>query len=170
MFGLGWYEILLIAIVAVVIVGPKDLPMVLRTVLGLSRKAQAITRDFRRGIDDLAKETGLDEVKKDLQSVGKGNIGGLGEKFFDDSELKRQLSVTDPDPDPVAGLAKAGKAAPETPSKPAPEPTPDPVADLAKAGKAAPETPSKPAPEPTPDPANTQVAQSAAASDADERS
>ena len=139
MFGLGWYEILLIAIVAVVIVGPKDLPMVLRTVFGLSRKAQAITREFRRGIDDLAKETGLEEVKKDLQSVGKGNIGGLGEKFFDDNELKRQLTIKDPTDTPSAEPAPATKAKP------------------------------KPAPDPAPDPAQTPVAQSASAPDTDDR-
>ena len=109
MFGLGWYEILLIAVVAVVIVGPKDLQVVLRTVFNLTRKAQALTREFRKGIEDLAKESGLDAVKKDLQSVTKGDLAGsLGDDFFDDKELKKTLSVADPAPDPAAGKSIGG--------------------------------------------------------------
>ncbi|MCZ6604469.1 MAG: Sec-independent protein translocase protein TatB [Alphaproteobacteria bacterium] len=109
MLGLGWYEILLIAVVAVVIVGPKDLPVVLRTVFNLTRKAQALTREFRKGIEDLAKESGLDAVKKDLQSVTKGDLAGsLGDDFFDDKELKKTLSVADPAPDPAAGKSIGG--------------------------------------------------------------
>jgi len=86
MFGLGTYEVLVVAIVAIVIVGPKDLPIVLRTFFNLTRKAQAIAREFRRGIEELAEETGLDAVKKDLRSAAKGEfLGDIGEiKELDD--------------------------------------------------------------------------------------
>ena len=113
MLPLGTYEIIVIVVVALVVVGPKDLPGVLRTVFRLIRKAQAVTRDFRRGLEDVARESGFDEVQKDLKKAtgaAKGDFGSiLGEDDpFDDSGLP-------------AGSAKPKSAKPKSIGE-APEP------------------------------------------------
>jgi sec-independent protein translocase protein TatB len=66
MFDLGWSELLLIAAVALIIIGPKDLPQAIRTVTQVIRKLRGMAREFQSGLDDLAREAGVDEIKRDL--------------------------------------------------------------------------------------------------------
>jgi sec-independent protein translocase protein TatB len=66
MFDLGWSELLLIAAVALIVIGPKDLPQAIRTVTQVIRKLRGMARDFQSGLDDLAREAGVDEIKRDL--------------------------------------------------------------------------------------------------------
>ena len=63
MFDIGWQEILVIAIVLIVVVGPKDLPRMLRTFGRTTAKMRSMAGDFRRQFDDALKEAELDEVK-----------------------------------------------------------------------------------------------------------
>ena len=66
MFDLGWSELLLIAAVALIVIGPKDLPQAIRTVTQVIRKLRGMARDFQSGLDDLAREAGVDDIKRDL--------------------------------------------------------------------------------------------------------
>lgn len=66
MFDIGWAEMMFVVIIAVLVIGPKDLPRAIATIGKYVRKARSMARDFQSGIDDLAKETELDEIKKDL--------------------------------------------------------------------------------------------------------
>ncbi len=108
MLPLGTYEIIVIVVVALAIIGPKDLPGALKTVFRVVRKAQAVTREFRKGLEDLTKDSGLDEVKRELKaatSIAKGDLGGLtsnilGEDPLDNNSLKNQIS---PGKDPAGG-------------------------------------------------------------------
>ena len=77
MLDLGWTELLLVAVVALIVVGPKELPGVLRTVTGLMRRARAMAREFQRGIEDMARESGVDEIKRDLQKATSAKDDGL---------------------------------------------------------------------------------------------
>ena len=63
MFDIGWQEILVIAIVLIVVVGPKDLPRMLRTFGRTTAKMRSMAGDFRRQFDDALKEAELDDVK-----------------------------------------------------------------------------------------------------------
>ncbi|WP_374764020.1 Sec-independent protein translocase protein TatB [Yunchengibacter salinarum] len=56
MFDLGTMELLVVAVLALVVVGPKELPRLLRAAGGLMRKGRRLTADFRRALDDLADE------------------------------------------------------------------------------------------------------------------
>lgn len=67
MFDLGWPELFIIVVVTLLVVGPKDLPGVLRTVTGTMRKARGMARELQRGIEDIAKETGVHDLKRDLE-------------------------------------------------------------------------------------------------------
>ena len=68
MFDLGWFELAVVGAVLLVVVGPKDLPKVLRTVGVWTGKARRMARDFQKALDQYAKEAELDDVKKAVET------------------------------------------------------------------------------------------------------
>ena len=73
MLDLGWSEILVVAIVLIVVVGPKDLPKMLRAFGKTTKKMRGMANDFRRQFDDALAEAELDEVRSTLDDVRKLN-------------------------------------------------------------------------------------------------
>lgn len=69
MFDLGWTELMVIGIVALIVVGPKDLPGMFRTVGRFVGKAKQMAREFSRAMNDAADEAGVNEVSKSLKSA-----------------------------------------------------------------------------------------------------
>lgn len=69
LFDLGWSELLVIAVVLVVVVGPKDLPGMLRTFGRVMRQMRGMAGDFRRQFDEALKEAELDDVRKGIDDV-----------------------------------------------------------------------------------------------------
>lgn len=70
-FGIGYTELVVIAVAAIIVIGPKDLPRVLRALGKTMGKLRGMAREFQGHLDDAMREAGLDEVKKDLQSLNK---------------------------------------------------------------------------------------------------
>ncbi|MBO6719887.1 MAG: twin-arginine translocase subunit TatB [Rhizobiaceae bacterium] len=73
MFDIGWPEMLVVAIVLIVVVGPKDLPAMLRTFGRTTSKLRAMAGDFRKQFDDALKEAELGDVKGIVDDVRKLN-------------------------------------------------------------------------------------------------
>lgn len=69
MLDLGGWELLLIAILTILVFGPKELPTVVRTVSKWMGFAKGMARDFQSGLDDIAREAELDELKKTVAEV-----------------------------------------------------------------------------------------------------
>ena len=69
MFDIGWSELLLIAVVAIVVIGPKDLPYALRTAGQWMARARALARDFQGHVDDLMREAEIDGLKRDFNNM-----------------------------------------------------------------------------------------------------
>ncbi len=69
MFDLGWTEMLVIGIVALIVIGPKDLPVMFRTVGQFVGKAKGMAREFSRAMNDAANESGVKDVTKGLQAA-----------------------------------------------------------------------------------------------------
>ena len=69
MLDLGWSEMAIIAVVALFVIGPKDLPKALRTLGHYGGKVRGLAREFRSSIDEVVREAELDEVKNQIQSV-----------------------------------------------------------------------------------------------------
>ena len=68
MFDIGGWEFLIVIVIAIIVIGPKDLPGAIRTVTGWVRRARELAREFQSGIDDLAREVDLDNVKNEIQT------------------------------------------------------------------------------------------------------
>ena len=83
MFDLGWQEFILIAIITVIVVGPKDLPRVVRSVSQAVRKARSMAREFQNSLEEVAREAELEDVRREMQSISKDGIGKSIEKQFD---------------------------------------------------------------------------------------
>ena len=72
MFDIGWSEILVLAVLAIIVVGPKDLPVMLRNIGRYTAKMRSMAREFQDGISDMARETELSELrdlKKNLSEI-----------------------------------------------------------------------------------------------------
>lgn len=106
MFDIGWSEILVIAVVAIVVVGPKELPRMLRTFGRTMGQVRKMSNDFRRQFDEALREAersvDLDDTKKQLQTAMKP-LSDVRKDF--DATMRSNPTATTP--------------------KPAPSPTPD---------------------------------------------
>jgi sec-independent protein translocase protein TatB len=71
MFGLSWGEIGIIMAVALVAIGPKDLPVAVRTITALVRKARGMASEFQTHVDDMMREANLSDVKEEFNSLRK---------------------------------------------------------------------------------------------------
>ncbi len=69
MFDLGWTELLLIGIVALIVVGPKDLPVLFRNVGRWVGKARGMAREFSRAMNEAADEAGVNDIAKGLKTA-----------------------------------------------------------------------------------------------------
>ncbi len=83
MFDIGWTEMLVIAVIMIVIVGPKDLPKMLRTFGQTTRKLRGMAGDFQKQFNEALKEAELDDVKESIDS-----LRGLNPA----SQIKKQLN------------------------------------------------------------------------------
>ena len=79
MFDIGWPELFLIAVVVLLVVGPKELPKVLRNVGIWINKAKVVTREFRTHVDDMIRESDLEEVREEINSTGQMNLEAVTE-------------------------------------------------------------------------------------------
>src|SRR5215470_5945226 len=94
MFDISWSHLLAIAVVALVVIGPKDLPRVLRALGKWAGKARAVAREFQSSIDQMIRESELEEVRKEVEQVASANVGHEIEKSVDPKgELQGSLQV-----------------------------------------------------------------------------
>jgi sec-independent protein translocase protein TatB len=83
MFDIGWSEMAVIALLALIVLGPKDLPKAMQAAAHWVRKARAVAREFQSGIDDMMREAELDEAKKSIESARQFNVRKQIEDTFD---------------------------------------------------------------------------------------
>lgn len=92
MFDIGWQEIFLIAIIALVVIGPKDLPRALKTVTGVIRKLRGMAREFQSGLDDIVRESELAEMRKEIEAEAGGDLRKRIEESIDpDGDISKDL-------------------------------------------------------------------------------
>ncbi|SEM50221.1 sec-independent protein translocase protein TatB [Loktanella fryxellensis] len=69
MFGLGWSEVILIGIVALIVIGPKDLPNMFRELGRMSSKARGMAHEFQRAMEQAADDSGVRDISKSIQAA-----------------------------------------------------------------------------------------------------
>jgi len=69
MIDLSWSHILIVLVVALVVVGPKDLPRLMRTLGRWMAKARAMADQFRKSFDEMARQSELDELRAEIDSL-----------------------------------------------------------------------------------------------------
>lgn len=164
----SWSEMMVVAIVALVVIGPKDLPGMFRELGRFTAKIRAMGREFSRAMEQAAKETGVKDVADDLKKVANPKAMGLdavksaADRFEKWDPLKNAARPSVPTPAPAAAAAAVAPAVAEAAAAPAPVKGPETAAlaekvaarkaasaekvQAIKAAKAAPaaDTPAKP--------------------------
>ena len=79
MLDIGWPELFLIAVVVLLVVGPKELPKVLRNVGLWVNKAKTVTREFRTHVDDMIRESEMDDVRDQINKAGNLDLESITE-------------------------------------------------------------------------------------------
>jgi sec-independent protein translocase protein TatB len=136
MFDLGWSELLVVGAVALVVLGPKELPNALRTISNLTKTARKLAGEFQSGINEIVREAELEDARKAAQSISRGSVSKAIEKVVDPTgELKSTVTSVEkelkdkPDISPVGPIPAAPSISSIPPAKPDQQ--------LAKEGEAA---------------------------------
>jgi sec-independent protein translocase protein TatB len=96
MLDIGWSEMAIILLVALIVIGPKDLPRVARTVGRWAAKGRALAREFQNSLEEMARETELDKVKTEIEKAGRASPKKMLENTIDPTgEIGRALDPTD---------------------------------------------------------------------------
>ena len=111
MFDIGYSELLLIAVVALIVIGPKDLPRVMRTVGHWVGRARGMARHFRSGIDTMMRESELEEMEKKWREENERILRDhpFANPLADPAELEAPAEVPPPLPEAPAAPAKPAK-------------------------------------------------------------
>jgi sec-independent protein translocase protein TatB len=107
MLDLSWSHIVILLIVALVVVGPKDLPRLMRIIGQWTGKARAMANEFRRSFDDMARQAELDELRKEIEQLKNdrplADIAGELNRSIIPDDLKSQPLMT-PNVPPTVSL------------------------------------------------------------------
>jgi sec-independent protein translocase protein TatB len=126
--GIGGLEILVIGLLALIIVGPKDLPLLMRKVGRAVGKARSMANEFRSSFDEMARQSELDELRKEVEALRTGQglvpLGAEAEATF--REISNDLNQPLVPPAPALEGPEEWPDNPppalETDAAPAPEP------------------------------------------------
>ncbi|MDO5370773.1 Sec-independent protein translocase protein TatB [Paracoccus sp. (in: a-proteobacteria)] len=154
MLDVGWTELLLIGVVALIVIGPKDLPVMFHTLGRIMARARGMAREFSSAMEDAAKASGVQEATKELRdlqkltstkSMGLDALGRAADKFekWDPLQPVREgkegkSAIPDPSapkpPKPEAGAERAPAASAPKPEHKAAAPAAPPATGAPSAG------------------------------------
>lgn len=152
MLDIGWQELFLICVVALVVLGPKDLPTAMRALARVVTKVRGLSREFQSGVADMLREAELDDFKRKVSEGGRVDLGkavkdavdptGTLTEDFDPADFARRLKQeveAGPPTGPRAAAPSPEPAGPEAavPESPAPAVAPQPAAAPAPARSSA---------------------------------
>jgi sec-independent protein translocase protein TatB len=118
--SLGFQEIVLLGILALIVVGPKDLPLLFRKLGRWTAKLRGMAQEFRTGFDELARQAELDELKREVDAL---------RRTTSLTEITREITKPLGTLEDYAGI-KSPPAVPSPPPTPALEAPVEPVAEL----------------------------------------
>ncbi len=163
MFDLGWTELMVIGIVALIVVGPKDLPGMFRTIGNFVGKAKRMARDFSKAMNDAADDAGVGDVKRSfdaasnplktaMDEVNKSTESFTAQTMAGPKNAPKRAEMTDERREMAEKISKRGaevaeermaREAAEAAEKAAPKPAKKPAAKKPAAKKPATKTAAK---------------------------
>ena len=165
MFDIGWAELALVFVVALIVIGPKDLPVALRAAGVWMGRLRRMAREFQSSVDEVLRESELKELRDRAEKASRFDMGEATRRAIDpDGALERATSPVRLDDDaPAAKPAAADAATPAAaqaaahpaPASPAPASSAPAPAAPTDATPAAPVGPKPAAPDAVPDDATT---------------
>jgi sec-independent protein translocase protein TatB len=129
MFGFSWGEIGLIMAVALIAIGPKDLPVAIRTVTSLLKKARGMASEFQGHVDEMMREANLSDVKTEINKLRQFDFKGAAEQMVDPDGSLRETVKTAMDVPGMDPTGVAGTLAPGTPAYVPPAPVVEELPD-----------------------------------------
>jgi sec-independent protein translocase protein TatB len=82
--GIGATELMLIAAIALIVVGPKDLPLLMRRIGQFTGRMRAMAAEFRSSFDEMARQSELDDLRKEVEAMRRGQL-------FDEAAGKAEM-------------------------------------------------------------------------------
>src|SRR5919112_5417327 len=110
MFDLSWGEVMVIGAVALIVIGPKDLPKTLRTLGNMTAKVRRMAAEFQSQFNDAMREAELDEIRKQVEGVNQ-SVASLNDTSFNPIQTVR---------DELKGAIDSVPPSGSTPSEPHP--------------------------------------------------
>lgn len=111
MFDMGWSELLVVGVVALIVVGPKDLPILFRKVGQFVGKAKGMAREFSSAMNDAADDTGMREISTGLNKSLKAATNPLGTAMNEVKSATKSLTDIKPDGETAKLAAKRAEDA-----------------------------------------------------------
>lgn len=123
MFDIGWSELLIIAVVAIIVVGPKDLPRMLRSLGKYAGQLRRTAGEFRAQFDEAIRESELDDIRKAASDISSMNpVGQIKDSV--NKSLDPLKSTAD---DIRKDVERKDLPPPQAEAEPAPPPAPKPA-------------------------------------------
>jgi len=130
MFDFAWSELALIAVVALIAIGPKDMPAAIRAVTGWVKKARRMAAEFQTHVDEMVREADLSEIRSSINEIRNFDIRGEIERTVDADGSIRATFASNP-LEPAASATAATSvneiAVTEKVAEPEPPPLEKPV-------------------------------------------
>jgi sec-independent protein translocase protein TatB len=143
MFDFAWSEIMLIGAVALIAIGPKDMPAAIRTVTGMIKKARRMAAEFQTHVDEMVREAELGDIKQTFNDLRRMDITSALEKAvdpdrsirntFEDNPLHTPVPATPAEEPPTIEAEPATEPALEAPTPEPAGPPPEPEGPQAPA-------------------------------------
>lgn len=117
--GIGGSELIVIGLVALLVVGPKDLPLLMRRVGQALAKARAMANEFRASFDEMARQSELDDLRKEVEALRRGQgmlpLGAEAESTFRDIHADLNKPLLSTGTPPAAAVETSPETAPAEP-------------------------------------------------------
>jgi sec-independent protein translocase protein TatB len=112
MFDFAWSEMAVIAAVALVLIGPKDMPVAIRSITDMIKKARRMAGEFQTHVDEMLREANLDDVKKTFNEIRNFDLKSEMERHVDpDGTLRDTFSHNPLAPPPSVATVDAASGA-----------------------------------------------------------
>jgi sec-independent protein translocase protein TatB len=105
MFDFAWTEIALIAAVALIAIGPKDMPVAIRSITGMIKKARRMASEFQTHVDEMVRDANLQEVRDSINEIRNFDVRGEIERNIDPDGSLRSTFTSNPLQPDAAGTA-----------------------------------------------------------------